>query len=382
MDTVSLETIKHLSEPAAGLRVSIFLPTQRFGPDSQEADSTRLKNLTRKAQAELEAQGLRTTDAERLLAPARALLDDRPFWLRSRQGVAVLLGEDDHHVFQLDLPTPEHVHVSHRFWVRPLLPLVDRTEDYWVLALSQKRVRLLKGDRSSLAEVPAEHIPESLSDALQWEDFEKSSLQFHTGTSGTGGRRPAVFHGTDEPDTKGELTRFFREIDRGLHEHLGSDHAPLVLAGVDYLIPLYHEVSTCPHLLADAVTGSPDTLGDQVLHEQSWKIAAAVFGRDGERTLENVREAWASARVTTEPQYIREAAASGRIASLLISETAGWWSDDETGSGVVQYDDRPDADEDLLQTAALETLGNGGEVLLFPAERMPYEARAVALLRY
>lgn len=382
MEAVSLDTIMQLSEPAPGLRVSIFMPTQRFGPGSQEADSTRLKNLTRKAQAELEAQGLKTGDAERLLAPARALLDDRPFWLRSREGLGVLLGDDDHHVFRLDVPTPEHVHVSRRYWVRPLLPLVDRKEAYWVLALSQKRVRLLKGDRSSLTEVPTEHIPESLSDALQWEDFEKSSLQFHTGTSGTGGRRPAVFHGTGEPDTKGEIIRFFREIDRGLHEHLGSDHAPLVLAGVDYLIPLYHEVSTCPHLLAGAVTGSPDAPGDQSLHERSWDIAAEAFGRDGEQILENVREDWASARVTTEPQYIREAAAAGRIGSLLISETAGWWSDDETGSGIVQYDDHPDADEDLLQTAALDTLANGGEVLLFAADRMPHEARAVALLRY
>ncbi|MBN2247058.1 MAG: hypothetical protein JW733_00010 [Coriobacteriia bacterium] len=382
MDAVSLDTIKRLAEPGPGLRVSIFLPTQRFGPGSQEADSTRLKNLTRRAQAELEAQGLKAADAERLLAPARALLDDRPLWLRSRDGLAVLLGDDTPHVFQLDVPVPEHVHVSRRFWVRPLLPLLGRDDVYWVLALSQKRVRLLKGDRSSLAEVPSEHIPESLSDALQWEDYEKSSLQFHTGTSGSGGRRPAVFHGTGETDSKDELVRFFREIDRGLHEHLGSDHAPLVLAGVDYLIPLYHEVSTCPSLLTEAVTGNPDALGDQALRDRSWAIAAEAFGRSGETTLETIAEAWASPQVTTGPQPIREAAAAGRIASLLISEAAGWWSDDETGSGIVQYDDYPDADEDLLQTAALDTLTNGGEVLFFGADRMPHEARTVALLRY
>lgn len=382
MESVSLETIMRLAEPASGLRVSIFMPTQRFGPGSQEADSTRLKNLIRKAQAELEAQGLKVSDAERLLAPARALLDDRPLWLRSRDGLAVLLGEDTSHVFQLGVTVPEHVHVGERFWVRPLLSLLGRDGTYWVLALSQKRVRLLQGDRGSLTEVPAEHIPGSLSDALQWEDFEKASLQFHTGTSGTGGRRPAVFHGTGEPDTKGELIRFFREIDRGLHEHLGSDHAPLVLAGVDYLMPLYREVSSCPSLLTDAVSGNPDALGDQVLHDRSWPIAAEAFGRSGDATLETVVEAWASPRVITDPEYIREAAASGRVGSLLISETAGWWSDDETGSGVIQYDDYPEADEDLLQTAALDTLTNGGEVLLFSADRMPHEASAVALLRY
>lgn len=382
MDSMSLETIMRLAEPAPGLRVSIFLPTQRFGPGSQEADSTRLKNLLRQAQSALEARGSKTADAERLLAPARALLDDRPLWLRSRDGLVILLGDDDPHVYQLDIPVPEHFHVGHRFWIRPLLPLVGRDDRYWVLALSQKRVRLLEGDRSTLAEVPAEHIPASLSDAMQWEDFEKASLQFHTGTSGTGGRRPAVFHGTGETDVKGEITRFFREIDHGLHEHLGNDHAPLVLAGVDYLIPLYRDISGCPALLAEAVTGNPDALGDRTLHERSWSIAVEAFGRDGDATLKTVFEAWTSPKVITDPAGIRDAAAAGRVSSLLISDDAGWWSGDQSGTGVVRHDGLPGSDEDLLQAAALNTLGNGGETLLFASERMPHDTKAVALLRY
>ncbi|HAL29675.1 MAG TPA: hypothetical protein DCP20_03030 [Coriobacteriia bacterium] len=382
MDAVSLETIMQLAEPVPDLRVSIFLPTHRFGPGSQEADSTRLKNLTRRAQSALVAQGVKSADADRMLAPARALLDDRPMWLRSRDGLAVLLGSGTHHVFQLHMPVPEHVHVSHRFWVRPLLPLLNRDETYWVLALSQKSVRLLQGDRASLAEVPAERIPESLSDALQWEDYEKTSLQFHTGTSGSGGKRPAVFHGTGETDNKNELVRFFREIDRGLHEHLGSDHAPLVLAGVDYLIPLYHEVSTCPSLLTDAVIGNPDALGDQVLHDRSWAIAAEAFERPRNATLETVTEAWASPRVITDPEHVLDAATAGRVGSLLLSEAAGWWSRPGNGPGVTRHEGHPEGDEDLLETAALDTLANGGEVLLFQAERMPHEATAIALLRY
>jgi len=372
MEALSLQTILDLAQPAESVRVSLFLPTRRFGPGSQEADSTRLRNLVREAEALLSARGLKAAEVDRLLAPARALSDDRPLWLRSRDGLVVLLGAEEHHVFQVDLPVAERVHVGNRFSVRPLLPLLGRDDSYWVLALSQKRVRLLKGDRVSLTEVPAEHIPESLSDALQWEDFEKTSLQFHTGTSGTGGRRPAVFHGTGEPDTKNELTRFFRDIDRGLHEHLGGDHAPLVLAGVDYLIPLYREVSTCPSLLDGAVTGNPDALGEQALHERSWAIAAEAFDRENSRVLESVTEMWASPRVITEPAGIVEAAAAGRIDSLLLSETAEAWLPGAEAEG----------DTDLLEQAALDTLRSSGAVAVFPAERMPHGKDAVALLRY
>ena len=200
MDTLSLDTVMRLAEPASGPQVSMYLPTQRFGPGSQEGDSIRLKNLMREAHSALVAQGLKATEAQQMLAPAEALLDDRPHWLRSRDGLVVLLGKDVQEVYQLDMPVPKHVRVSNRFWVRPLLPLLGRKEAYWVLALSQNRVRLLKGDRSSLSEVPAEEIPRSLSDAFKWEEEREPSLQFHTGTSSTGGhgRRAAMFHGSGE----------------------------------------------------------------------------------------------------------------------------------------------------------------------------------------
>jgi hypothetical protein len=382
MESLSLETIMQLAQPGDGHRVSLYMPTSRFSPNNQEKDSTRLKNLLRDAETALTGRGMRAADAQALLAPGRALLDDRPFWLRSRDGLAILLGEDSRHVLQVAMPVPEHVHVDHRFWIRPLLPLLGRDESYWVLALSQKRVRLLEGGPSSLVEVPAEHIPESLSDALQWEDFEKASLQFHTGTSGSRGKRPAVFHGTGEPDTKNELVRFFREIDRGLHEHLGKDHAPLVLAGVDYLIPLYREVSTCSWLLPDAVTGNPDSLGEQVLHERSWAIAAREFGKPASETVSAVREAWATQRVVTDPQQILDAAAAGRVDSLLLAESAGWWSHKQGASEIAVHEGHPEGDEDLLERAALDTLANGGDVFTIQGASMPHDSRVVALLRY
>lgn len=384
MDTLSLDTIMRLAEPASDPQVSIYLPTQRFGPDSQEGDSIRFKNLLREARTALEAQGVRAAEARQMLAPAEALLDDRQLWLRSRDGLAVFIGKDTREVFQLDIPVPKHVRVGHRFWVRPLLPLLGRNESYWLLALSQNRVRLFKGDRSSFVEVPAEEIPISLSAAFEWKDLEKDSLQFHTGTSSTGGhgRRAAVFHGTGEVDAKKEIIRFLREIDRGLHEYLGRDHAPLVLAGVDFLIPYYHEISDCSMLLADAVSGNPDALGDQALHELSWPIAKAAFAQAGAGTLETTEEAWTSPLVATDPQSVLEAAAAGRVASLLLSEAAGWWSKPADGAAVAVHTGNPTDDEDLLETAALDTLTKGGEVLSFPAERMPHGEPVVALLRY
>jgi len=71
------------------------------------------------------------------------------------------------------------------------------------------------------------------------------------------------------------------------------------------------------------------------------------------------------------------------VGSLLLSESAGWWSQKEgTSSEVVVHDGYPEGDEDLLERAALDTLSSGGQVFTVPADKMPHGARVVAMLRY
>src|SRR5574340_1231820 len=101
------------------------MPTHRFGPGSQEEDTTRLRNLLRMAEEELVMRKVKTADARQLLAPALALAEDRPFWLRSQDGLALLIGPEGIDAFRLRAAPPEMVRVSDRYHVRPLLPLVD-----------------------------------------------------------------------------------------------------------------------------------------------------------------------------------------------------------------------------------------------------------------
>lgn len=379
MESLSLETLMQLAQPGDTPKVSVYMPTQRFGPGSQEADSTRLKNLLRQAEMLLEQNGIRGQKADHILQPGWDLLDDRPFWLRSRDGLALFLDSGERSFFQVDMPMPELVYVGKRAYVRPLIPLMERREGFWVLALSQKRVRLLKGSSASLEEVPVEHVPKSLADALRWEDFEKASLQFHMTAPTPSGGHPVVYHGTGEPDVKKLLLRFFRDIDRGLREHLGESTDPLILAGVEYLLPLYREVNKYPRLADDAVVGNPDALGEKTLHERAWEIASRVFSEDTERLLADIDEHWTSPRISADPCTIVQAAGEGRIDTLVISLDAGWWSRENDGvirSGV------PAVEEDLLERAALDTLSHSGKVVTVPRDAMPHGVEAVAVLRY
>ncbi len=382
MDVLSLPDLKELSRHRGELLVSIYMPTQRFGPDSQIENVGRLKNLLKTASTELAALGIRPADADTLLEPIRLLAEDRAFWLRAEAGLAIFTDEALR-VFRMPAAPPEIVFVGDRFHLRPLLSLLGSDRHYYLLALSQKHVRLLRGSSAALEEVTLGDAPESLAETLQWDDFEKQSLQFHTGTSGTpGGRRPAVFHGSGEPDPKDELMRYFREIDRAIVEHV-RDGAPLVLAGVDFLLPLYREANSYPELASEAVSGNPDSLGDAALHERSLAVASKTFAVEREHAADQVIDLWATPRATSDPETFVSAAIHGRVKSLFVnSDAALWGSVDESADAVSVHAVRQPGDEDLLDLAALRTILAGGEVFSVPHTEMPKDAAAVALLRY
>ena len=108
-------------------------------------------------------------------------------------------------------------------------------------------------------EVALPQVPKSLAEALQFDDPEQQ-LQFHTGAPRGDGRQTAVFHGQGgaKENAKDDILEYFRQIDQGLHPVLRDERAPLVLAGVDYLHPIYRQANTYPHLLDQGLTGNCD----------------------------------------------------------------------------------------------------------------------------
>jgi len=382
MDILTREDLAALAVRGDGPRVSIFLPTHRFGPDTQ-ADQTALKNALRSAEEGLADRGLRLPVITELLAPARALLEHRPFWLRTGTGLAVFLGEEGMHTFRLPEAFATRVVIDDRYYLKPLLGVVGSDRHFWLLALSQKHVKLMRGCRSGLEEVDLEGVPASLAETLRWDNFEKASLQFHTGTSGAGGRRPAVFHGTGETDAKEELTRYFREIDRGVTEYLHGDAAPLVLAGVDYLLPIYREVNSHPTLALEAVTGSPDNINPDVIFQQAMDVVTPLFEANRTAAARQLDEAWGSPRTTSDPESLVPAALHGRVGTLFVATDRELWGhyDAETDTAAIHPAQQP-GDDELLDLAAFEALLSGAEVYGVPAEDLPHGETVAAVLRY
>lgn len=384
MDTLERENLRELLSNSGGPCVSIFLPTHRAGAELQQ-DPIRLKNLIREAEEKLKAAGMRAPAAKKLLKPASGLLRNGGFWRRQSDGLAVFVSSDSFQSYRLPIPFTELVVVSGRFHLKPLLRLLSGDGKFHILALSQNQIRLLEGSRFTVNEVDVGNVPASLAETLKYDVFEKQ-LQFHTRTPAGGqGKRQAIFYGmgAGAEDNKNEILRYFQQVDRGIRDFLRVEKIPLVLAGVEYLFPIYREANTHPFLLEKGIPGNPEGLRDEELHREAWKILDPFFQKREEEAIERFRQAVGTGKASSDLVEIVPAAYDGRVDSLFIAVGVQRWGRFNPATRELElHPEFAEGDEDLLDFGAVHTFLNGGSVYAAGPDPMPGQGPLAALFRY
>ena len=194
MNVLTRNNLKLLMEIHRGPCVSVFMPMHRSGPETQQ-DLIRFKNLIREAEERLMARGIPAPEAKKLLESGHTLLQGDPFHQHQSDGLAMFLSVEMFRTYLLPFVFKELVIVADRFHIRPLLPLFSGDGRYYILALSQNKVRLLQGTHYSVNEVSLADVPKNLAETLRDDDSWKE-LQMHSGTSGGQGTFSSVTHGS------------------------------------------------------------------------------------------------------------------------------------------------------------------------------------------
>lgn len=386
LEIVSRKELRELASFRADHCVSIFLPTHRAGAQIQE-DPIRLKNLTARAEQELIERGLRAPEARRILEKPKRLLKDGLFWHYQSDGLAIFCGKDFYRVYRIPLRFKERCVVSDRFYIKPLLPALKGNERFYVLALSQKGVRLLEGSAFGIGEVDLGNLTENLSALLRVSKGEKQ-LQFHSGagekTAG-GFERVPIFHGhgPGKEDKKDKIYRYFMEVDRALKEHLRGNNAPVVLCGVDYLIPIYREITGLSGIVDGAITGNPDELTLQEINRRAVEILSEAFALPLRRALDKYRELVGTGHTSTEVKEIIPTAHKGLVEYLFVDVDAEVWGryEEETEEVFIHEARLPDS-EDILDICVVESYFRGGTVYALSRNEMPEEGPVAAVFRF
>jgi hypothetical protein len=380
MNVLTRNNLKLLMEIHQGPCVSIFMPMHRSGPETQQ-DPIRFKNLLHEAEERLIAQGLTAPEAKELLESAQKLLQGDLFHQYQSDGLAMFLSAEMFRYYLLPFVFKALVIVTDRFHIRPLLPLLSGDGRYYILALSQNKVRLLQGTHYSVNEVPLADVPKNLAETLKDDDSWKG-LQMHSGISGGKGKLSAITHGS-EVDSKENIQRYFRRIDKGLHELVRDERVPLVLAGVDYLHPIYKEVNTYPHLIEDGIGGNPERLSAKELHAQAWTVVRPYFQKVQQEAVDQYKQFISSGRTSNRVRKIIPAAYHGQIELLFVVPDFQQWGTFDPGTDELHlHKKEKTGDEDLLESAAIQTLLNGGTVYVVDPEKMSDTESLTAVFRY
>ncbi len=388
MDLFRQEQLTELAKIEAEPCVSIYMPS--FHVESElSQNAIRLKNLLKQARQELHEQGYRDGDVDSLLKPLEPMTENNSFWLDRADGFAAFLTMEDSRFYRLPIDFEELVVTGKRFHLKPLFPMIAANNRFYVLALSKNRVRLFQGTHYSIAEIESKEIPESLVDALLHEQRQRS-VQHHIANI-AGGRHDAAFHGQnvsgqdEKRQPHDEIIRFFRDVDNGVRQTLGEESAPLVLAGVEYYLPIYRDVNRYGGLVDDSiVAGNPDNEKAQDLHEKAWQIVEPRFMEAQETSMERFEQLRGNGAklASSDIHEILPAAVYARIDTLFVEIDKHIWGTYNPDENAVQlHDGHAAGDEDLLDLAAVHTLVHGGTVHALRSENMPSDGIA-ATFRY
>lgn len=382
MPALSQEELKSVITEGQTPAVSIFMPTHRAGPEIQQ-DPIRLKNLLKQAEEQIISAGTRPAEARELLAPVAALINDAAFWRHQEDGLAIFRSPDVCRIYRLPLAMEEFVQVSNRFVVKPLLPMLVNESRFYVLALSQKAVRVLEGSRDHVQRVELPAVPQGVDEALP----KGTSPQDQHYSLPLGPNSSTRFHGhgagTDDMDVV-NVTRYFQRVWDGLKDRLKHRHpAPIVLACVEYLAPLFKEAAGDAHILEPIIAGNPDGLSDEELHHRAWTILEPHILKAREQATAQFREGLAKGRASHTLLDVLTAAHQGRIATLFIPLGIHRYGRFDFGRlSLEEHDNEQPGDDELFDLAAIQTLLHGGTLYGSNPSDMPDQRPIAAVYRF
>jgi len=385
MRLFSREELRALVEGSGSDRVSIFLPTEKAGKESLQ-NAIRFKNLVRRAEERvLEGKRLRPPEVQEMFRPAYELIENSLFWQHQREGLAVYLSTGFFRYYRVPIRFDELAIVEERFYAKPVLRLLTTDGRFYVLSVNRKQIKLYESTRYEIGEVDLGDLPVSFKDVVG-SDTEESHLQFHTGAPAAGGGRPAMFHGQGggADDVKPELRKFFSVVGKGLKEVLRDREAPVVLAGVEYLLPIFREAAALTDVVEEEIRVNAAELSADELRRRGWSIVQPRFAREHMVAASRFQQLSGTGRATGQLDVILPASIDGRIDTLFLRKGArAWGRYDHEQRRLELDDDHRDGNQDLLDLGAVHTMLQGGKVYVVEGEMMPVEEGDVAaVFRY
>lgn len=362
--------------------ISLYMPTFKSHPEKQQ-DPGKFRELVKEIEESLLLKHS-ANEVKELIAPFQKLVEDFDFWQHTTEGLAVLRTKDFFKVIGLQTPVDKLVVVADSFHTKPLRKYLQTLERYQVLGLSLTDVHFYEGNRHSLVEVELlPGVPKTIKEALG-DQLTQKYLTISSGGSGVGGTGIHHGHGSKSDEIEKDTERFFTVVSRAVAEYYSEPSGlPLILAALPEHHNLFQKVSNNPHLLPNGITINPKSVSIEKLKKLAWEIIEPEYFSKLDKLAEQFNQAKANGIGSDTMEEIGEAAAQGRVDTLLLESDRVIPGRINRETGEIESADleHPEID-DLLDDIGELVLHKGGDLVVVPVEKMPTFTGIAAIFRY
>lgn len=382
MEKFNIDSLKSLMEMDSEGLVSIYMPTFRMG---KEVNQSRiiLKNLLKEAEGKLLEIGKGQRDIDKQLKPAHMLLDETIFWQNQESGLGLFISPQEFKYFKIPMDVKEVVVVSNRYYLKPLIKVLNSDFTFNILTLSQAQIKLYEAGRNRIEEVNVPEIDELVENYIPAKDLHQEATSPKGAAAGMG----SYMHGYNEMSQteKNEISKHLRSIDKEVNRVLKESKNNLLIHSVDYIYPMYKEVSVYPNLMDESIKGSPEGLHIKDIHSKALDIYLPRFNLVIEHELDRYKtlRATDSKLANENLDNIVKASVIGNVDRLFIADDIEQWGAFDPENHSVTIDNKEGSGQrDLLDYAAIMTMANGGKVFVLDKELLPGLKPVGAVLRF
>ena len=382
------EIFSELANHKADCAISIFLGAHASGVEINEhVDPVNFKNQLQEVSRRLSEKGKDQGYIESLLKPGFDLVRNFDFWTNMTPGLAIFIAEGFFKYIKMPVAPPEQlINIEPTFFVTPLISIMTCKEYFYLLVISKQCAKLFKADAWGMQRVDVD-LPQSIEEVKRISGLDATT--FRSGSSGSRGpvySQEGNYHGIGggNPGDKDNMLVYFEAVDDKLwDEVLHNENAPLLLAGVEYEIPIYRQACDYHNVWPDALTGNRERQELHQLYKEAKECMKPYFEQKKMKALDMYMNNSANSKTTSIVEDIVPAAYYSQISHLFVAKGEHLWGTFDEANNKLQLHDSSDSDgEHLIDNTVVKTLANGGEVFLLEKNEMPADAPMAAILRY
>jgi hypothetical protein len=358
--------------------ISIFVPMEVAG--DYEKNRIGYKNAVKNVEQRLEKANTDKEISDKIISQLNQLQDNKSFWENQSEGLAVFATPNFMKYYELPVKFEAFEYIADHFFLRPLTPMLSGNGEFFILNLTKDDVNLYEATKYSIAEIDTKDLDaESIVFEEQLKD--SSSLQHHSS-----GR--TIYHGHGAPDDQDseEIEKYYRKLSAELDKILKHSDAPMVVACVDHLFPIFKEKNNYQNLVEKHLSGNYEHADLFELQAEAWEAVKDQYETNYEKIKKEVDELRSKDRVNDDIKSILFNAMDGNIEKLYIENRKELWgSYDEKNGEIEIHESEKEESVDLLNLAAISTVENSGKVHLIDSQylkMMKTDNPALAVMRH